>query len=274
MFDSVEPRRAGQLPDRNHARHLQRPGSRSGELPGRYDARHGRGKGNRQVDEPAGPRPGRAQHAGDRGGLRPLLSALKDARVRASQAAQGAQPAKYQGDRKEFIEPCGRRSTPRRFAATPRASCRWPRPRRSTTGRWTTATSPCCGAAAASSAPASWSGSRRPSTPTASWKTCCWPLTSPRRSEEAQDAWRHAIVTAVELGIPVPAFTTALAYYDGYPQRPPAGQPAASPARLFRRPHLRAHRQARHVPQRLASAAANAGHTEMSEMEAVFICEG
>jgi 6-phosphogluconate dehydrogenase len=34
-------------------------------------------------------------------------------------------------------------------------------------------------------------------------------------TEEAQDAWRHAIVTAVERGIPVPAFTTALAYYDG-----------------------------------------------------------
>ena len=33
---------------------------------------------------------------------------------------------------------------------------------------------------------------------------------------------------------------------------PAARQPAASPARLLRRTHLRAHRQARHVPQRLA----------------------
>jgi 6-phosphogluconate dehydrogenase len=33
---------------------------------------------------------------------------------------------------------------------------------------------------------------------------------------KAQDAWRHVVQTAVELGIPVPAFTTALAYYDGY----------------------------------------------------------
>lgn len=34
--------------------------------------------------------------------------------------------------------------------------------------------------------------------------------------DEAQPAWRRVIVAAVELGIPMPAFTTALAYYDGY----------------------------------------------------------
>jgi 6-phosphogluconate dehydrogenase len=33
-------------------------------------------------------------------------------------------------------------------------------------------------------------------------------------TEQAQDAWRHVIMTAVERGIPVPAFMTALAYYD------------------------------------------------------------
>ncbi len=32
----------------------------------------------------------------------------------------------------------------------------------------------------------------------------------------AQDAWRHVVATAATLGIPVPAFMTALAYYDGY----------------------------------------------------------
>jgi 6-phosphogluconate dehydrogenase len=35
---------------------------------------------------------------------------------------------------------------------------------------------------------------------------------------KAQDAWRNVIVTAVQLGIWAPAFTTALAYYDGYRQ--------------------------------------------------------
>ncbi len=34
--------------------------------------------------------------------------------------------------------------------------------------------------------------------------------------ESAQDAWRNVVKTAVDLGIPVPAFMSALAYYDGY----------------------------------------------------------
>jgi 6-phosphogluconate dehydrogenase len=33
---------------------------------------------------------------------------------------------------------------------------------------------------------------------------------------KAQEAWRNVIATAVRLGIPAPAFSTALAYYDGY----------------------------------------------------------
>jgi 6-phosphogluconate dehydrogenase len=32
----------------------------------------------------------------------------------------------------------------------------------------------------------------------------------------AQDAWRRVVGAAVELGVPVPAFSSALAYYDGY----------------------------------------------------------
>ena len=34
--------------------------------------------------------------------------------------------------------------------------------------------------------------------------------------EKAQAAWRHVVATSAHLGIPVPAFATALAYYDGY----------------------------------------------------------
>ena len=33
---------------------------------------------------------------------------------------------------------------------------------------------------------------------------------------KAQPAWRHVIASAVHLGIPAPAFSAALAYYDGY----------------------------------------------------------
>ena len=34
--------------------------------------------------------------------------------------------------------------------------------------------------------------------------------------EGAQDAWRNVVKTSIDLGIPTPAFTTALAYYDSY----------------------------------------------------------
>ncbi|MBS1886641.1 MAG: NADP-dependent phosphogluconate dehydrogenase [Actinobacteria bacterium] len=40
----------------------------------------------------------------------------------------------------------------------------------------------------------------------------------------AQEAWRRVIVAAVEQGVAVPAFTSSLAYYDGYRRAPgPAG---------------------------------------------------
>jgi 6-phosphogluconate dehydrogenase len=34
--------------------------------------------------------------------------------------------------------------------------------------------------------------------------------------EKAQPAWRRVVSAAVEMGIPVPAFATAISYYDGY----------------------------------------------------------
>ncbi|GAG96763.1 unnamed protein product, partial [marine sediment metagenome] len=34
--------------------------------------------------------------------------------------------------------------------------------------------------------------------------------------EEAQDKWRKVVITATDLGIPVPAFSSALAYFDSY----------------------------------------------------------
>jgi 6-phosphogluconate dehydrogenase len=33
---------------------------------------------------------------------------------------------------------------------------------------------------------------------------------------QAQDAWRRVLVTAVQLGVPTPAFASSLAYYDGF----------------------------------------------------------
>ncbi len=34
--------------------------------------------------------------------------------------------------------------------------------------------------------------------------------------ENCQEPWRRVVMKAVEMGVPVPAFTTALAFYDGY----------------------------------------------------------
>src|SRR5262249_1158103 len=35
---------------------------------------------------------------------------------------------------------------------------------------------------------------------------------------EAQDAWRRVISVAAAQGVPTPAFSSSLAYYDGYPR--------------------------------------------------------
>ena len=33
---------------------------------------------------------------------------------------------------------------------------------------------------------------------------------------DAQDSWRRVIAHSVDIGVPVPAFSSSLAYYDGY----------------------------------------------------------
>jgi len=34
--------------------------------------------------------------------------------------------------------------------------------------------------------------------------------------QQADEGWRKAVISGIELGIPTPAFSSALAYYDGY----------------------------------------------------------
>jgi 6-phosphogluconate dehydrogenase len=62
--------------------------------------------------------------------------------------------------------------------------------------------------------------------------------------KKAQGGWRRTVALGATLGIPTPTFSNALAFLRFLPLRPAARQPAPGPARLFRRPHLRAHRQA------------------------------
>ena len=62
--------------------------------------------------------------------------------------------------------------------------------------------------------------------------------------DRCQQGWRRAAAAAAEHGIPVPAMSSALAYFDGYRSRTTPRQPASSPARLLWRPHVRASRPA------------------------------
>ena len=55
---------------------------------------------------------------------------------------------------------------------------------------------------------------------------------------QRQQGWRAALQTAIGLGIPMPAMSASLAYYDAYRSRAPARQRHAGPARLLRRTHL------------------------------------
>ncbi len=43
-----------------------------------------------------------------------------------------------------------------------------------------------------------------------------WGVNLTEAVSKAQPAWRQVVSTAVHLGIPVPAFSAALAYFDGY----------------------------------------------------------
>ncbi len=84
--------------------------------------------------------------------------------------------------------------------------------------------------------------SRRRSTAIPVSRTCCSTRTSGRRSQAAEPGWRRTVAGAVASGIPVPAYSSALAFYDGYRSSAPPGQPDPGAARLLRRAHVRAGR--------------------------------
>ena len=59
-----------------------------------------------------------------------------------------------------------------------------------------------------------------------------------------RQSWRQAIIRAIEFGVPTPAFSTALAFFDGYRTERLARESAAGATRLLRRAYLRTRRQA------------------------------
>ena len=143
------------------------------------------------------------------------LSAMKDARVRASKVLKGPS-AKYKGDRKEFIENI-------RHALYASKICSYAQ-----------------GFVQLQAAAAEYDWPLNYGDCALLWRGGCIIravfldrikeafdadpklenlLLAPyfaKAVADAQAGWRHVVSSAAELGIPVPAFATALAYYDGY----------------------------------------------------------
>ncbi|KAF7092838.1 hypothetical protein CFC21_095291 [Triticum aestivum] len=73
------------------------------------------------------------------------------------------------------------------------------------------------GRTGASSAPASWTASRRPTTGTASSRTNL--LIDPEFVQEIMDrqaAWRRVVYLAINNGVSIPGMSASLAYFDSY----------------------------------------------------------
>jgi 6-phosphogluconate dehydrogenase len=144
------------------------------------------------------------------------LSAMKDSRVRASKVLQGPSAKKYDGDKKSFIEQI-------RQALYASKICSYAQ-----------------GYVQMQSAAQEYDWDLHYGNIALLWRGGCIIrakfldrikeafdadpkldnlLLAPYFTEactKAQDAWRNVIATAAHLGVPIPAFATALAYYDGY----------------------------------------------------------
>ena len=202
VFDAVERGRAGQLPDRDHPRHLQRQGPGDRRLPGRHDPRHGRRKGTGKW---------MSQLALDLGVPSTLvteavyarcLSAMKEARRAGQQGAARARRRKFGGDRTEFIEqiaPGPVRLEDLQLCPGLRADAG--RGQGARLAARSSARSPCCGAAAASFGPRSSIASRKPSTPTAKLENLLLaPYFTSGRRAGPDPPGGSVVATAVALG--------------------------------------------------------------------------
>ena len=144
------------------------------------------------------------------------LSAMKDGRVRASKVLKGPS-AKYTGDKKKFIEQIRQALYASKICSYAQGFVQMQAAAEE--HNWPLNYGDCRHALARRlhhprRVPRPHQGSvRRRSR---SSKTCCSRPTSPRPSTKPRTPGGTSSSTAAELGIPVPAFATALAYYDGY----------------------------------------------------------
>ena len=145
------------------------------------------------------------------------LSALKDARVRASKVLKGPN-AKFQGDRKEFIEQVRQALYASKICSYAQGYVQlqaaakehqWPLDYGSIALLWRGGC--IIRARFLERIKEAFDADRNLENL----------LLAPYFTEaihKAQPAWRHVVKTAAELGVAVPAFSAALAYYDGYRQ--------------------------------------------------------
>jgi len=91
------------------------------------------------------------------------LSAMKDARVRASKVLAGPRGGKYAGSRDEFVEHVRQALYASKICSYAQGFVQLRAAAQNITGRSTTAIAHCCGEAVASSAPCFWNVSRKPS---------------------------------------------------------------------------------------------------------------
>ena len=145
------------------------------------------------------------------------ISALKDERVAAAKKLKGPKPDDHRRPQAAYRRHPATRSTPRRSSPTRRATCSCARRPRSTSGTSTTAASPSCGAAAASSAACSWAEIKEAFDKNPKLSNLLLdPFFKQGDQGLASVPGARSWPLAARKGIPVPAFSTALAFYDAY----------------------------------------------------------
>ena len=197
------------------ARHPGGP-RRRGPLRARHHPGRRRAEGHGEVDRAVGRRPGGAHDAGGRGGLRPRPVRSQGGAEWRPPVSSGARLPPSPGIAPPSSRTSAGRSTPPRSSPTPRASCCCAGPPPSTAGNSTTAASPCCGAGGCiirsrflGEIRAAYA--RRPGLPNLL-------LDDFFRSavDDCQAGWRRVVARAAEWGLPLPAMSSALAFFDGY----------------------------------------------------------
>ena len=162
---------------------------------------------------------GHARHADRRSRVRALPSRHEGRARGRLQDPQGPESHSFDGDREAFIEDIRQRALlPPRSSPTRRATCCCAkRPRRTSWNLNYRRHRADVARRLHHPQPRSWARSRKPTTRIRSWTTCCSTITSAGVIEQlpGRPGARHCR-TPSNTACPRPAFSTALAFYDGY----------------------------------------------------------